>query len=425
MGPRRDLRLLAGAVFLSAAGDLLALVTLVLLVHETTGSGLAVSALFATTLVPVVALAAPAGLLADRVESVRLLVLASLAQAVLAAGLAFTDGLAPILVLSALLTVGATIGQPAEFALVPAVAERGRLTQANALIESARYAGFAIGPALAGVIAAAGGARAAMLVNAASFVAIAVAASLMRARRHPVPAATEGERTRARDGMAHLLNDAVLRPTVLAATAGLAFISACLTVEVFYAKDVLGMADTGFALLTTVWMAGMVAGATGLAGRVPHGVIAAGALAALAVQGSGLALQTAWTVVPVAFAGYAIGGLGQGVKNTLLRTTIQLRVPDDLHGRAFAAYNAARNTAELGAIGAGSVVLAVLGPRMALLVAGLGCVGAGLAGIAALQLRSHPRSASTRLAERWKAPRFRRPPRSADVSALAARAPAE
>jgi len=33
-----DLRLLAGAVFLSAAGDLLALVTLALLVHDLTGN---------------------------------------------------------------------------------------------------------------------------------------------------------------------------------------------------------------------------------------------------------------------------------------------------------------------------------------------------------------------------------------------------
>jgi hypothetical protein len=33
-----DLRLLAGAVFLSAAGDLLALVTLALLVHDLTGT---------------------------------------------------------------------------------------------------------------------------------------------------------------------------------------------------------------------------------------------------------------------------------------------------------------------------------------------------------------------------------------------------
>ena len=97
----RDLRLLAGAVLLSSAGDLLALIVLALQVHALTGSGLAVSALFATTLVPVIALAPLAGLVADRFESVRVLVVASLAQAAIAVALAFTHDLAAILALSA------------------------------------------------------------------------------------------------------------------------------------------------------------------------------------------------------------------------------------------------------------------------------------------------------------------------------------
>jgi hypothetical protein len=68
-----DLRLQAGDVFLSAAGDLLALVTLALLVHDLTGNALAVPALFAATMAPVVAVAPAAGQLANRGETVRLL----------------------------------------------------------------------------------------------------------------------------------------------------------------------------------------------------------------------------------------------------------------------------------------------------------------------------------------------------------------
>jgi MFS family permease len=83
--PARDLGLLAGAVFLSSAGDLLAVIVLALQVHELTGSGLAVSALFATTLVPAVVIAPLAGLVADRFESVRLLAATSLMQAGVAA----------------------------------------------------------------------------------------------------------------------------------------------------------------------------------------------------------------------------------------------------------------------------------------------------------------------------------------------------
>ena len=139
--------------------------------------------------------------------------------------------------------------------------------------------------------------------------------------------------------------------TIAAAVGALLFISASLTVEIFYLKDVVGASDTAYALLVCAWMAGMVCGATALARRVPAGLVAAAALVALAVQGAGMGVQTAWAILPVAFAGYLVGGLGHGVKNVLLRALLTVRVPEAVHGRAFAAYNAARNTAELGARG--------------------------------------------------------------------------
>lgn len=378
----RDLRLLAGAVFLSAAGDFVALITLALTVHELTGSGLAVSALFATTLVPVLALARVAGTVVDRFESVRVLAVASLAQALVAAGLVFASAdLVPLLGLSVLLAAGAAVSNPAEFALVPVVAGRERLTEANGLVEAARYAGFTVGPLLAAAFAALGGARVALVANAVSFLAIAAAAGLMRSRRPPRASPTpNGDGSGA--GFAHLYRDPVLRVVVLAATGALAFISATMTAELFYILDVLDAGPSGYAALTAVWMIGMVAGATGLAAKVPPRALAAAALAALALQGAGVAVQTAWAVVPLAAIGYLIGGLGHGVKNTLIRTLIQQRVAKDLHGRVSAAYNAARNTAELAALGAGGILVSAVGPRPALLIAGLGPVVAGLAGLA-------------------------------------------
>jgi MFS family permease len=390
----RDLRLLAGAVFLSATGDIVAMITLALVVHDLTSSGFAVSALFATTLVPVIALAGLAGLVADRFESVRVLALASLAQAAVAGGLAFATDLVPLLALSSLLAAGAAISNPAEFTLVPAVSAKGRLTQANGLVEAARYAGFAVGPLLAGALAALGSARLALLVNAVSFLAIAAAAGLMKTRRPP-PRGAARETERARDGLAHLWRDWVLRITVLAATSALVLISASLTIDVFYAHEVLGAGASGYAALYAAWMIGMVAGAAGLAGRVPVQALAFGALAALALQGAGVAGQTVWAVLPVALAGSLIGGVGHGVKNTLVRTLIQRRVDEHVQGRAFAAYGAARNAAELGALGLGGILVSAIGPRPALLIAGLGPVVAGLGGLACL--RRLDRGAAARL----------------------------
>ena len=88
-------------------------------------------------------------------------------------------------------------------------------------------------------------------------------------------------------------------------------------------------------------------------------MLALGLLVATLVQGAGLGLPTAWLLVPFAAAMWFIGGVGHGTKNTLARTLIQERVPDRLHGRAFAAYNAMRNGAELVALACGGLLVAV------------------------------------------------------------------
>jgi hypothetical protein len=51
---------------------------------------------------------------------------------------------------------------------------------------------------------------------------------------------------------------------------------------------------------------------------------------------------------------------------------IHERAPEAMRGRVFAAYNGARNGAELGALVLGGVVIGALGARAALLAAGLG-----------------------------------------------------
>ncbi len=405
----RDLPLLAGAVFLSAAGDLLALVVLALQVHELTHSGLAVSALFATTLVPMVALAPVAGLVADRFESVRVLMVASLAQAAIAVALAFTTDLAALLALSAMLTAGNAFAQPAEFTLVPAVAGDRGVTKATGVVEAARYAGFTAGPLLGAGLTVLGP-QPALLVNAATFLVIAAAGGALRARRPPAQR-QDAERLRALDGFRLMRGDALLRITIPVAVGALVFIAASLTVEIFYLRDVVGASEAAYSLIVCAWMAGMVVGATALARRIPARLVAAGALVALAVQGAGMAVQTTWAILPVAFAGYVVGGLGQGVKDVLLRALISVRVPAAVHGRAFAAYNAARNTAQLGAVGAGGLLVSTLGPRAALALAGLGPVLAAGAGLAALRRRerasARPRRAPARRGARTTAGRRR------------------
>ena len=363
----RDRRLLAGAVGLSALGDFLGFIPLALHVQERTGSGIAVAALFIALWAPSVVLGGAAGLLADRVESRRLLRDVSLAQAAIACALAVAFGdLAATLALTALLGVGVALAQPAEFALVPALG--GDVAAANGRIEAARYLGFTIGPVLGGLLAAAGGTQIALFVNAASFLAVAAAAQALRVRRAPSGASRAGDR--ARDGFAFLLGDAVLAPVIVAAFVSLLFMTASATAEVFFAKDVLHAGDAGYGTLMTLWTIGMVIGSTLVASRVPAARYATVALVAMAVQGAGLALPTLWLVLPFALAAYLVGGVGHGTKNVVVRTLIHTRVPDELRGRAWAAYSAGRNGAELVALVGGGLLVAAIGARWTLLLAG-------------------------------------------------------
>jgi MFS family permease len=376
----RDVRLIVTAVGVSSFGDFLLWVPLALHVEAATHSALAVSAFFLCLFGPIVVLGGVAGRLADRFENARLLRTVSLLQAVAAGVMALATGsLVAILVLSALVGVGASLAQPAEFALVPAAAGEDRLAAVNGLVETARYAGMTLGPVVGGALAAAGHVEIALAVDALTFAVVAVAATLLRARRVPERAA--GDSGRAREGLAVLTRDPVLRVTLATAVAALLFFSMSITAEVFYVKEVLGAGDAAFGLLGTCWTLGMVAGAVGLAGRVPRRALAVAALVSIAIQGVGIATAAAGGLLTVAFAGFTLGGVAHGVKNVVLRTLIHERVPDALRGRAYALYNAARNGAEIGALVLAGVLVGAIGAQTALLLSGAIPLAIGVASL--------------------------------------------
>jgi MFS family permease len=389
---QRDGRLIVGAVGVSALGDFLLWVPLTLWIQQTTDSGIAVAGLMIALFAPVVLLAPVAGLLVDRREARGVLIATSLAQAVVAAGLALAlDSTAAIIVLAALLGCGFAIAQPAEFALVPAIAggrSAADLTRLNGYVETSRYTGMTAGPLLGGAIAAAGGVEIAMVVNAVSFVCVALAGLALRTRRPAQGGAELDEPDRARDGAVYLFRDRALGIVVGGAFVSLLFMSATIAAEVFYLKEDLDVDDTTYGLLFSTWTVGMVVGAIVLARRVPAAALGAAALAVIGVQGLGVGLPAA--VVAAAFAGvmWFVGGVGHGTKNVLVRTLIQERVPDRLHGRAFAAYNGIRNGAELIAIACGGVLVAAIGARTTLAIAGGVPVLAALVGLVLYRRRS-------------------------------------
>lgn len=386
----RDFRLVAGSVGLSALGDWVAIVALGLHVKELTDSGFAVAALWVCLFGPSVLVAGHVGLLVDRIESTRLLAAASAVGAAAAIAVAFADAVTPVLALTALLGVVFATSQPAEFSLVPLLAGEDRIQEANGHIETARYVGFGIGPLLGGLLFSFGGLELAMLVDAATFACVAAAALALRIRREP-GAAGDGEGApRARDGVAYLFGDRLLGLVMIVAFGSLLFMSAVWVGELFFVEDVLGRGDLAYGAMLSIWTVGMALGAMLLSRRVVLGAVATAGLIAATVQGAALALPALWLSFVFYLACSFMGGVGHGVKNVMFRSLIHVRVPDSLHGRAFAAYNGIRNTAELGAFAAGGLLVATIGARGTLAYAGGLSALAGLIGLIVL-LRTYGR----------------------------------
>jgi predicted MFS family arabinose efflux permease len=391
----RDFRLVAGSVGLSALGDWVAIVALGLFIGEHTDSGFVVAALWICLFGPSIVVSGFAGMLVDRIETTRLLALVSAAGAVVAAALAFASAVPIALALTALLGVVFAISQPPEFALVPPLAG-DRVQEANGHVETVRYVGFGVGPLVGGLLFAVGGLELAMLVDAATFAAVALAARSLRTKRPPGELREDEAAPRARDGIACLYRDSTLALVMTVAFGSLFFMSAVWVGELFFVEDVLEMGDLAYASMFSVWTVGMALGAMLLSRRVAATALAVAGLAAATIQGASLALPALWLSFAFYLACAFLGGAAHGVKNVMYRSLVHTRVPENLHGRAFAAYNAIRNTAELGAFAAGGVLVALIGPRGTLAYAGGLSALVGLVGLLALmRLKGEARGTET------------------------------
>jgi MFS family permease len=376
----RDFRLILAAYGTTHLGDDLAIVALTIRVEELTDSGLAVSALLIAELLPRLLFAPLGGLIIDRLETVRVLVVASIIQAGLAASLAFVEALPGLLVLSFLLGTAAAVSNPALFALVPVAAGEDRVPEANARLELARYAGGAMGPLLAGVLSARLGTRFALLVDAGTFLVIAGCAAALRLRRAAAPLSKGEAPPRAREGIAFIRGDPVLQLTFVVLALSVVFAAIDNVAEVFFAKDVLRAGDIGYGALLTAWILGMIVGATLTARRIrPDGLGAAIPLAAVA-GGGAVAVAAALPALPLALAMFVVGGAANGLENAGMRTLMHRRTPEHLRGRVFAAYAGLLSGAQIAALGMGGVLVAVAGARGSLLVAGAGSVLVGAIG---------------------------------------------
>jgi len=386
----RDFRLLVLSNGLSSFGDELALVALTIKVADLTHSGPAIAGLLLAGILPMVLFAPVAGALVDRTETTGTLAVASLLQAATALGLAFTQALWLILILSFLLGTAASVASPAVFALVPkAVAERD-LTPANARMETARYVGMVAAPiAVAGLAGRLGDASPVpLVVDAVTFLVIASAAASLSIRRPPAVEGSGDEGSRRgefRRGFAFVRRDPVLLIAIVVLAFTVLFAVMDNVAEIFFARnpDLLDAGNWGYGALAASWLLGMVAGATLVAGRLPDRRLAPSILFSSVVLGLAVATAAAVANIWVALPLFFLAGIGNGTGSVAIRSLIHHRAPDHVRGRVFAVYLGLATAGQLGATALGGVLVGGEGVRaqQTLIIGGLGAFSVGVLGL--------------------------------------------
>ena len=185
---RRDFSLLWLSGLVSVAGDWVLMIALPYYVYVTTGSTLATAGMTAAELAPAILLSSFTGVLADRWDRKRILVVANLLQALVVASLLLVgEGwLWVVYVVAALQSTAAAFSQPAEAALLPTLVPVEQLVQANALNALNNRLGRFVGVPLGAALLSWWGLDAVVVVDAVTFL---VAAALIAPITAPVRAA--------------------------------------------------------------------------------------------------------------------------------------------------------------------------------------------------------------------------------------------
>jgi MFS family permease len=350
-------------------------VVLIVYVYDRTGSATWIAATTAAGWVPRILFSAYAGVLADRFERTRTLLVSALLALVLMAAIAFvvaTGGPIPLLLVlaAATATVG-TVYQPASGALIPETVGESHLGAANGLFGMLENIVVVAGPAIGGLLLLTGRPVWGILVNLASFAVAAVLISRLKVRSTGT-ADSDGER---------LLGQAAAGCKALRRSP-----QAC-TLVAFCALGtaVYGTGADGYSYLLTGAAIGGVLGAA-IAGKLGHtqrlAPVVCGGLLAEALPFA----ATIMTTSPVfGFVLQVVSGGGMVVVDVLAITALQRNMPRDLLSRAIGLLQ----TAALGASFAVAALIHELGLTDALLIVGFGFSAIAAAGLRPLSRTEH------------------------------------
>ena len=199
------------------------------------------------------------------------------------------------------------------------------LHEGNAVATFGFSAAYMTGPVIGGLVVAAGGTLAALLVNCGFFSVMAIVLSLTR-----LPGGHDEEGStwqRLVGGISHAREDRMLGLLLVGQAVGIVFFTITLPVEVVYTQHTLHAGPGGYGLLMAFWGGGALAGSA-LYARLRRRAAALLVAGSSLLLGIGFLVMTTAPSLPVALIGAAIAGSGNTSESISVRTAVQERTPD-------------------------------------------------------------------------------------------------
>ena len=336
----RDFRFLWAGMTISLVGDGIFLVAMAWQAYELWNSPAALSLIGIGMTIPTIAFLLPAGILSDRFDRRSLMLYADTARALIIgalAVLAITGHLTfwELVVIVALYGVGTAFFTPAFEAIVPDVVPAVDLPAANSLDQFIRPIALRLaGPALGGALVAWLGLGGAFALDAASFLASAVAIFLMRPPAHARSEHVQSSVGALKEGLVFVRQRVWLWGTLLsAAIAYLAFMGPAEVLLPYLVKNELNASasDLGFVFAAGgvgAILAALIMGQRGHPSRDVTFMYATWTLATLAIAGYGLATAS-WQLMVACLLFNALETAGLIVWATIK----QRHVPGSMLGR--------------------------------------------------------------------------------------------
>lgn len=365
------------------------------LVLTLTGSGAALGLVVALQALPVLLLGPYAGVVIDRVDKRRLIVVVQVVMGVLALtlGLLTVTGavrLWQVFVLAALLGLAKTFDNPARQAFVMEMVGPDHLRNAVTLNSVLVNAARAVGPAVAGLLIATVGTGICFLVNAVSYAGavIAIAGMDSKALRPSVPSTRRPGQLR--EGLSYVRHTPALAvPLAMMAVIGMLAYEFQVVLPVV-ARSTFHGGATAFGALTAAMGVGAVVGGLVVAGRGRTGLgqlVRAAATFGLVILLAAVAPDLGWEMAALTLVGAASVQF-----LSVANATLQLTAAPHMRGRVMALWAVAfLGSTPLGGPIAGTVA-DQLGGRAGFLLGGAACLVAAAGG--ALVLRRMERSAA-------------------------------